>query len=372
MRFTSVRLVANRYRLSENNLFSGVRRPRLTLKSLFFRQASSPDGTPRYNLTADKNVCPTRISTIIILIFSLLSTSFAQVQVELEPRKITVGDPVELTVSLPIPNDASVIMPDPEAFAPAEIIKVDTLRISKEDISVRYTISSFEPGKIELENLPVILSYENRTDTLMVNAGTIVVESVLNPADSSMEIKDIHPPTKLFWTFRDVLPYLLVIIGIIIIAVATWLIWRKIKIKRGEIVPVGPPPIPPHKVALARLEDLRIKKLWQNGFLKEYYSELTEIVKEYIGGLYKINAPEMTTYELLEIKNKWAGNDEYFRQIKRILTSGDLVKFARYKADPHENEGNLTQAFSYVDLTKPRFENNAVENGKKQESANDS
>jgi len=306
---------------------------------------------------------------VIILIFSLLGISFAQVQVELAPRKITVGDPVELTLSLPIPENASVIMPDPESFSPAEIIKVDTLRISKEDISVRYTISVFESGKIELDKLPIILSYEDRTDTLIVNAGSIVVESVIDPADSSMEIKDIHPPLKLFWTFRDVLPYLLVIFGIIVIAVGAWLIWRKIKIKRGEIVPVGPPPPPPHKVALARLENLRIKKLWQNGFLKEYYSELTEIVKEYIGGLNNINAPEMTTFELLEIRSKWAVNDERFKQIKRILTSGDLVKFARYKADQHENENNLNQAFSYVDLTKPSTENNAVE---KRENIEDS
>jgi hypothetical protein len=310
--------------------------------------------------------------TVIILVLMLFTVSFAQVQVELSPRNITVGDPVELTLSLPIPENASVIMPDPESFSPAEIIKVDTLRISKEDISVRYTISAFESGKIELDKLPVILSYENRTDTLIVNAGSIVVESVIDPADSSMEIKDIHPPLKLFWTFRDILPYLIVIVSIIIIAIATWLIWRKIKIKRGEIVPIGPPPPPPHTIALRRLEDLRIKKLWQNGFLKEYYSELTEIVKEYIGGRFTINAPEMTTYELLEVKVKWAGNDDCFRQVKRIFTSGDLVKFARYKADPSENETNLNYAFSYVDLTKPGIENNVKENREKQENRNDS
>ncbi|MCF7810407.1 hypothetical protein K9N50_05420 [bacterium] len=310
---------------------------------------------------------------VAILLFLLLFTvSFAQVQVELEPRKITVGDPVELTLSMPIPSGASVILPDPESFAPTEIIKLDTLRFGKDNISVRYTISAFESGKIELKELPVIFSYENKNDTLKVNAGSIVVESVLDPADSSMEIKDIHPPVKLFWLFRDVLPYLIVIISIIIIVIAAWLIRRRIKIKRGEIVPVGPPPPPPHVTALRRLEDLRIKKLWQNGFLKEYYSELTEIVKEYIGGRYSINAPEMTTYELLEVKNKWAANDDGFRQVKRILTSGDLVKFARYKADPSENETNLNYAFSYVDLTKSAIEDNMIKNKEKQESGNDS
>ena len=61
----------------------------------------------------------------------------------------------------------------------------------------------------------------------------------------------------------------------------------------------------------------------------------------------------MTTYELLEQKNKWTDNDESFKQVKRILTSGDLVKFAKYKADPHENEGSMSFAFSYVEATKP-------------------
>ena len=292
-------------------------------------------------------------TTIAIIVLLQQNPSSAQVGVELEPRKITVGDPIELSLTIPVPRDASVILPDPASLAPAEVMKIDTLRIGKEELSIRYTLSIFEPGKVELTDIPIIISYKDRNDTLIINPGKITVESVIDSADSSVEIKDIHPPIKLFWTFMDQLPYMIAVVAVLVAGLVAYLIWRKIKIQRGEIVPAGPPPPPPHTIALRRLDELRIKKLWQSGYLKEYHSELTEIVKEYIGGRYRIIAPEMTTHELLERKNRWAINDMFYKQVKRILTSGDLVKFARYKADAHENEGNLNLAFDFVDATKP-------------------
>jgi len=301
----------------------------------------------------------------LALILILYNGLFAQVEVDLQPRKITIGDPVELSISVSAPDSASVIWPGPDELSPAEILKIDTLDIGKTEQSVRYTLSIFEPGEFELKDVPVIVSYQNANDTLLVNPGSITVESVLNPADSSQDIRDIHPPVKLAWTLAELMPYILAGAGLIVIAVAAWFLWRRYKIRRGEIVPYMPPPPPAHVTALRRLEELRLKKLWQNGYIKEYHSELTEIVKEYIGGRYTINALEMTTYDMLESKNKWADSDEWFRQIKRILSSGDLVKFARYKPDPHENDQNLTYAFSYVETTKDSEGSTTVDSHKK-------
>ena len=301
----------------------------------------------------------TSIGLVSLLFFSILlipATSTAQITFDLQPRQITIGDPIEMTISLTVPENGSVIWPGPDELAPAEIIRLDTVNVGKAEQTARYTLSLFEPGEFELTDVPVIISKPDGTDTLKIDPGKIVVQSVIDPTDSTMDIKDIHPPVKLAWTFRDLLPYMIVIAALILIGIAGYIIWRKWKIRRGEIVLPEPPPIPPHVIAIDKLEDLRIKKLWQNGYLKEYHSELSEIVKEYIGGRYEINAPEMTTFELMESKWKWATYEERLRLIKRILTCSDLVKFARYKADPHENEKSLDYAFEYVDSTKERSE----------------
>ncbi len=309
-----------------------------------------------------------KLFIILALILILYNGLFAQAEVDLQPRKITVGDPVELSISVSATDSASVIWPGPDELAPAEILKVDTLDIGRTEQSVRYTLSIFEPGEFELKDIPVVISYQNETDTLLVNPGLIAVESVLNPADSSQDIRDIHPPVKLAWTLAELMPFILAGAGVVLIAVAAWFLWRSYKIRRGEIVPYAPPPPPAHVTALRRLEELRLKKLWQNGYIKEYHSELTEIVKEYIGGRYTINALEMTTYDVLESRNRWADSDDWFRHVKRILSSGDLVKFARYKPDPRENDQNLTHAFSYVEATRESEGSMVVGNSKQNEA----
>jgi len=291
-----------------------------------------------------------------LLVFFLLSSPapmVAQVQVEMQPNKITVGDPVELTLTAPLSVDVTIIWPGPDELKPAEIIKSNTIKIGRTEQQIKYILSIFEPGQFELKHVPVVFSSASQADTVFVDPGSIVVESVLSPTDSAADIRDIHPPVKLSWTLRELLPYIIAGLVIILAGVIGYILWRRYKIRKGEIVPTGPPPPPAHVIALRRLEELRIKKLWQNGYLKEYHSELTEIVKEYIGGRYKLNAPEMTTDEMLESRNNWAENDEGFRQVKRILTSGDLVKFAKFKPEPQENDGNLTHAFTFVEATKP-------------------
>ncbi len=290
------------------------------------------------------------VSALALLVHDGLSV---QAEVSLQPQKITVGDPVELTISVPVPDSISVIWPGQDELAPAEIMSIDTVDIGETEQSVRYTLSIFEPGKFDLKDIPVVVNRGAETDTLFVDPGSIAVESVLDPADSAQDIRDIHPPIKLAWTLRELLPFILIGAGLVIAGIVVYLLWRRYKIRKGEIVPHTSPPPPAHVTALRRLEELRVKKLWQNGYFKEYHSELTEIIKEYIGGRYNINAPEMTTCDLLENRDLWSGNNDHFRQVKRILSSGDLVKFARYKPDPTENDTNLNYAFRYVESTKP-------------------
>jgi len=280
--------------------------------------------------------------------------AWAQVTIELEPRAITVGDPVEMVITLPVPEEGRVIWPGPDELAPAEIIRMDTLRVGRGERSARYILSLFEPGRAELPELPVVISYPDHTDTIRVEPGVIEVESILEPADSLADIRDIRPPVKLAWTISELLPYIIIIGGLLILVVLGCLLWSRARRRKGLVPVWTPPPPPPHQLALRRLEELRVKRLWQNGYLKEYHSELTEIVKEYIGGRFDMNAPEMTTEELFMRRRRWSDGDDLFRPVRRILTCADLVKFARFKSDPSENDRNLDAAFAYVEATRPQ------------------
>jgi hypothetical protein len=85
---------------------------------------------------------------------------------------------------------------------------------------------------------------------------------------------------------------------------------------------------PAHVIARRKLYELRDKELWQKGEIKNYQSELTYIIREYIENRYDIRALEMTTYEILNAIPKEVDQ----QQLKNILQIADMVKFA--KADP--------------------------------------
>lgn len=288
-----------------------------------------------------------------ILLFTWGISYASQVTCELEPRKITVGDHIEMNVQVEVPWDAEVVWPVAEQFAPAELLDQDTLE-SKGDLrSMRYLISLYEPGDAELSELPLIVRHDNQIDTLWFLPGVIQVVSVLDPADSLADIQDVHPPVALAWRFQDLLPYILIGAALIVLIMSVLLVRRWIRRRRGEIPAYVPPPLPPHVIARRRLEDLRLKKLWQNGYLKEFHSELTEIIKEYIGKRFRFNALETTSEELLTMSDNWSRDKGTYLLVRRILVAADLVKFARFKPEPTENDRCLDAGFEYIKLTSP-------------------
>lgn len=290
----------------------------------------------------------------------MLFASTPTASLTLEPRKITVGDPIEMVIDVTTDGNAEIIWPTPEQLAPAEIISVDTLETKRNSHSIRYIISLYKPEPTEIPDLPVVAKYEDRMDSVWVRPGKIDVVSVISPEDSLSDLKDIRPPVKLAWTWKDIMPYAIAGIVLILLGVLGFYLWRRYKRKIGEIPEYVPAPPPAYDLAMRELEDLRVRRLWQDGYIKEYYSELTEILKRYIDGRFHIDAPEMTTYELLQVQKVWAKNEKEAGLIKRIITCADMVKFAKFTPSREDHIYCLDAGFEYVTLTRPIFEDAGV------------
>lgn len=296
------------------------------------------------------------VRLIALLFFSALfprPSAGSTISFDISPRKITVGDPVELTLQLSVNEDARVLIPGQAELSPAEVIRIDTLRQKGKQRTFAYTLSLFEPGSFDLSDVPVIIHQGGEIDTLWFDPGVIEVESVISPEDSLADIRDIRPPVELGWSWRDVLPYVVVFSLLLAAGIVGYIFWKKWNRRQSGLIGWEPPPPPPYQTALRKLEVLRIKKLWQNGFTKEYYSELVEIVKHYIGGRFGFDAPEMTTYELMNARDNWAPEAGIFKLIERIIFCADLVKFAEFQPRRDDNEKCLEAGFSYLEATKP-------------------
>ena len=112
------------------------------------------------------------------------------------------------------------------------------------------------------------------------------------------------------------------------------------------------PKLPPHVIAIKALDELRNRKLWQNGKHKLYYSTLTEILRLYIEGRWSVGALEMTSHEIIKALYDVDINSESRNNLATILITADMVKFAKALPDAEENEQLFTYAYYFVENTK--------------------
>ena len=120
------------------------------------------------------------------------------------------------------------------------------------------------------------------------------------PVNMEEEIKDIKAPIAAPYTFREALPWIIGLLLSIAIGFAVYFYMKKRKKDEPVFKTTSKPKVPPHRIALDALDNLRHKKVWQSGLIKDYHTELTDIVREYISSRFYIHAHEMTTDEILE------------------------------------------------------------------------
>ena len=104
-------------------------------------------------------------------------------------------------------------------------------------------------------------------------------------------------------------------------------------------------------MALEKLDEIKAQKIWKDGKIKEYQTELTDVVREYIGRRFGVQSTEKTSDETLRAMKPLIEKD-LFERLKGMLQLADLVKFAKWHTTPDENESALTTAYDFVNETK--------------------
>jgi len=109
--------------------------------------------------------------------------------------------------------------------------------------------------------------------------------------------------------------------------------------------------VAPHKVAMQKIAQIKEDNLVQSEDSKEYYTQLTDTLRQYISERFKFNAMEMTSTEI--IQHLQAENDEEaLKELRELFQTADLVKFAKYTTLFNENDRNLVTAVEYINQTK--------------------
>ena len=171
----------------------------------------------------------------------------------------------------------------------------------------------------------------------------------MDPQDIQ-DIRDIRPPVY----FPENYSLLIAIAAVIALAALFFLARAFLKMIR-ERISQRPPPAPKsaHQIALEALLALQAKNLPGMGRIKEYYFELSDIVRHYLENRFSYRAPEMTTEEFLEaIKASPEMLKEHKALLRKFLSHCDMVKFAKYGPTPIEILDSFHAAEDLVDQTR--------------------
>ena len=109
--------------------------------------------------------------------------------------------------------------------------------------------------------------------------------------------------------------------------------------------------MPAHVKAVSEIEGLRMAGGPHSEDSKEYYTRLTDILREYINDRFGFNATEMTSDQILEALEE-SRDKESLNELRDLLSTSDMVKFAKYKPMLNENDRNLLTALEFVNETK--------------------
>lgn len=307
---------------------------------------------------------------LIILLsfgFGVVNAQTPDANVDISAQQIFIGNQVKITLILNTnaadqvewPAITDTLLKNVEVL---ELSKIDTT-FDKETITLKsyrqsITITSFDSGYYAIKPFVFIVNNE------VVETEPILLEVRNIPIENLEQIRDIKKPieVELSWLDYVKMHYQKVLIGLLILLVI-FVLYKFLMREKTEVVVVekAKPKIAPHIIALKKLYDLNGKKLWQNNKVKMYYTDLSEIVREYIENRFNVPALEQTTIEIISsIQHKSEINSDQKAALKDLLQLSDMVKFAKFKTLADENSKMYESALNFIEVTKQIEEIKAI------------
>ena len=236
----------------------------------------------------------------------------------------------------------------------SERLQADTTDLGNDRIQINRDIivQSFDSGMYVIPAFKYVIG----KDTFKSNELTLKVLPV--KVDSLPNIHDLKPVAEPPFFFSDYLPeflvkyWWLIILVLVLIAAGIYAYFKWFK--KGELpLRKKEKVIPPYDEAIMKLTQLKSEHLWEAGQEKEYFTRLTDILRNYIDRRFEINAMEMTSSQIIDVLRKNEETMPVNEQLSKILEMADFVKFAKMRPLPEDNEVAYQRALNFVNETKP-------------------
>ncbi|MDO4229497.1 MAG: hypothetical protein Q4C98_06770 [Capnocytophaga sp.] len=273
-----------------------------------------------------------RFFIILGLFLGGFSANSQEIKVETDTKTIKIGEQIKYKISVETTADDAVFFPDGQTFMPLEMVRssaVDTMRKQEKYRFVKeYFLTQFDSGSYTIPRQKIVVNAKDfYTDSLLVQVHSVAVDTLKQPLFDIKPIMEVNPTSKstyMWWIF-GIIAFL--VIGFLVY----YFIFRKKKLSEEELRRK----LPPFERAIQDLKNLQNSKYLIESKHKAYYSKLTDIVREYLEDEVHILAKESTTDELvskikmLQESGSLNLSEETIKNLKNVLQTADLVKFAK-------------------------------------------
>jgi hypothetical protein len=294
--------------------------------------------------------------TILLAGFASIIPVLVQAQKVIpDSTKFLIGSRVGITIELETEKGALVEWPvfGDTITRSIEILSknpIDTTGVkggNKLLLRQNLTITSFDTGFVVLPPIAFKVTAAGH-GPVELKSEAVLLEVQGLKVDIAKDIKDIKPILTAPYTLRDFLPWLLLLVALGLLGSLIWFYIKNRKKNKPLISLPSKPQKPPHVIALEMLEELRREQVWQKGQVKEYYTRLTDILREYFEKRFGVNASEMTSEEILSVMKDYLSEYSSMGDLRKVLTLADLAKFAKGQPIGAENELSLTYARTII------------------------
>ena len=291
----------------------------------------------------------------------MLTTILALVvSAAIDSTTLFIGDQTDLHLRATCEAGEQVQMPvlaeqlvDGIEIVDRTIVDTTTLQDGRVQYNQYLTLTSFQDSLFYIEPLAFVSGDDTVwSESLMLN---VVQPFEMDSTDMAItDIKGIYKAPIWWW---GILRWVLLALAIAGVGVGGYYLITYLRNRFGDASATDVPtePLrPAEEVALEKLDAIREQKIWQSGQVKEYHTQLTDVVREYIARRFEVSSTEQTSDETLRaMRGLLSDKKELYEDLRKMLTLADLVKFARWTTTPDENELSLRSAYAFVKETTP-------------------
>lgn len=276
------------------------------------------------------------------------------IKATIDKSTIKLGEPIHYTLVIDYQKGDKIILPtlqDSLSFH-IEILsqKVDSITTKElKQLFQHIELTGYEVGQFTIPELSVQKNNEQlKTKAFQIEIQDVVVDTAdarFYPIKDLMEEKySTADYLNRYWIYGAVA---LALILIAVVLLVLYIRSKSTNLKGNNL-------LSPYEEIQADLKSLDAKKYLKRGEQKEYYTQLSSILRRYVGRIYNFSAMELLSEDVLkEVDVKEDILDEDKKQLRHFFFDADLVKFAKHRVDDESSTAYRQWIAEFAERVKP-------------------